>query len=219
MAMVAAGLRRRRPGNPADRAERSTGVVGDPSHLIRLVPAKGARDGSSPTVHLDPAAPRVGIERVPPDLRRLGFLDEAVLWGNPRRPPARAGRQALLVPALGLVPALAATVVGAVVGNALNRFTGGPQERQPLPGGRASEGMLNNPGSRVLRCGSVGPTRAPLGANFPLHGHLPNRLGSSGRLHGRFASPSHSGRRTAPAWRGCGRRSDHDQPPARRPRR
>jgi hypothetical protein len=67
----------------------------------------------------------VGIERVPPDLRRLGFLDEAVLWGNPRRPPARAGRQALLVPALGLVPALAATVVGAVVGNALNRFTGG----------------------------------------------------------------------------------------------
>jgi hypothetical protein len=37
--------------------------------------------------------------------------------------------------------------------------------------------MLNNPDSRALPCDSVGPTRAPLGANFPLHGHLPSRLG------------------------------------------
>ena len=27
-------------------------------------------------------APEWGIEPVPPDLRRLGFLDQAVLWGN-----------------------------------------------------------------------------------------------------------------------------------------
>ena len=64
-------------------------------------------------------APEWGIEPVPPELRRLGFLDQAVLWGNLGVSLLVLVAGALLVPALGLWPALAATVVGAVVGNAL----------------------------------------------------------------------------------------------------
>src|SRR5918995_1349138 len=64
-------------------------------------------------------APEWGIEPVPPGLRRLGFLDQAVLWGNLGVSLLVLVAGALLVPALGLWPALGATVVGAVAGNAL----------------------------------------------------------------------------------------------------
>src|ERR687897_531252 len=64
-------------------------------------------------------APEWGIEPVPPELRRLGFLDQAVLWGNLGVSLLVLVAGALLVPALGLWPALGATVVGAVAGNAL----------------------------------------------------------------------------------------------------
>ncbi|HZB59561.1 MAG TPA: putative hydroxymethylpyrimidine transporter CytX, partial [Actinomycetota bacterium] len=59
-------------------------------------------------------APEWGIEPVPPELRRLGFLDQAVLWGNLGVSLLVLVAGALLVPALGLWPALGATVVGAV---------------------------------------------------------------------------------------------------------
>ena len=56
-------------------------------------------------------APEWGIEPVPADLRRLGFLDQAVLWGNLGISLLVLVAGALLVPALGLWPALAATVM------------------------------------------------------------------------------------------------------------
>src|SRR4029453_2834284 len=63
--------------------------------------------------------PEWGIEPVPPDLRRLGFLNQAVLWANLGLSLLVLVAGALLVPALGVWPALAAPVVGAVIGNAL----------------------------------------------------------------------------------------------------
>src|ERR687895_521174 len=47
-------------------------------------------------------APEWGIEPVPPELRRLGFLDQAVLWGNLGVSLLVLVAGALLVPALGL---------------------------------------------------------------------------------------------------------------------
>src|SRR4030095_7166324 len=78
-------------------------------------------------------APEWGIEPVPPDLRRLGFLDQAVLWGNLGISLLVLVAGALLVPALGLWPALAATVVGAVVGNALLGLAAVPAAATGVP--------------------------------------------------------------------------------------
>src|SRR5215213_4803779 len=57
--------------------------------------------------------PEWGIEPVPPDQRRLGFLDQAVLWGNLGVSLLVLVAGALLVPALGLWPALAAVPAAA----------------------------------------------------------------------------------------------------------
>src|SRR5215216_738368 len=78
-------------------------------------------------------APEWGIEPVPPDLRRLGFLDQAVLWGNLGVSLLVLVAGALLVPALGLWPALAATVVGAVIGNALLGLAAVPAAATGVP--------------------------------------------------------------------------------------
>jgi purine-cytosine permease-like protein len=77
--------------------------------------------------------PEWGIEPVPPDLRRLGFLDQAVLWGNLGVSLLVLVAGALLVPALGLWPALAATVVGAVIGNALLGLAAVPAAATGVP--------------------------------------------------------------------------------------
>src|SRR6266511_5782590 len=77
VAMVAAGLRGGAQGSPAHRAERPTSAVGDPSNLIRVIPAKGA----AMAIRIR-RAPEWGIQPVPPELRKLGLLDQAVLWGN-----------------------------------------------------------------------------------------------------------------------------------------
>ena len=77
--------------------------------------------------------PEWGIEPVPPELRRLGFLDQAVLWGNLGVSLLVLVAGALLVPALGLWPALAATVVGAVVGNALLGLAAVPAAATGVP--------------------------------------------------------------------------------------
>ena len=78
-------------------------------------------------------APEWGIEPVPPELRRLGLLDQAVLWGNLGVSLLVLVAGALLVPALGLWPALAATVVGAVVGNALLGLAAVPAAATGVP--------------------------------------------------------------------------------------
>ena len=78
-------------------------------------------------------APEWGIEPVPPELRRLGFLDQAVLWGNLGVSLLVLVAGALLVPALGLWPALAATVVGAVVGNVLLGLAAVPAAATGVP--------------------------------------------------------------------------------------
>src|SRR5829696_8289373 len=77
--------------------------------------------------------PEWGIEPVPPDQRRLGFLDQAVLWGNLGVSLLVLVAGALLVPALGLWPALAATAVGAVVGNALLGLAAVPAAATGVP--------------------------------------------------------------------------------------
>src|SRR5215218_3121847 len=78
-------------------------------------------------------APEWGIEPVPPELRRLGFLDQAVLWGNLGVSLLVLVAGALLVPALGLWPALVATVVGAAVGNALLGLAAVPAAATGVP--------------------------------------------------------------------------------------
>jgi NCS1 family nucleobase:cation symporter-1 len=78
-------------------------------------------------------APEWGIEPVPPELRRLGLLDQAVLWGNLGVSLLVLVAGALLVPALGLWPALAATVTGALVGNALLGLAAVPAAETGVP--------------------------------------------------------------------------------------
>jgi nucleobase:cation symporter-1, NCS1 family len=78
-------------------------------------------------------APEWGIEPVPPELRRLGLLDQAVLWGNLGVSLLVLVAGALLVPALGLWQALAATVVGALVGNALLGLAAVPAAETGVP--------------------------------------------------------------------------------------
>src|ERR687889_688221 len=77
--------------------------------------------------------PEWGIEPVPPDQRRLGFLDQAVLWGNLGVSLLVLVAGALLVPALGLWQALAATVLGAAVGNALLGLAAVPAAETGVP--------------------------------------------------------------------------------------
>src|SRR4029450_5412849 len=85
--------------------------------------------------------PEWGIEPAPPDQRRLGFLDQAVLWGNLGISLLVLVAGALLVPALGLWPALAATVGGAVIGNALLALAAPARGR----GRRAGHGPVPGP--------------------------------------------------------------------------
>jgi nucleobase:cation symporter-1, NCS1 family len=74
-----------------------------------------------------------GIDPVPAERRVLGFFDQAVLWGNLGISLLVLVAGALLVPALGLWPALAATVVGAAVGNALLGLAAVPAAETGVP--------------------------------------------------------------------------------------
>jgi nucleobase:cation symporter-1, NCS1 family len=109
-------------------------VVGDPSNLIRVIPAKGAAMAAASQ---QPARvqrpPEWGIQPVPPELRVLGLLDQAVLWGNLGISLLVLVAGALLVPALGLWSALVATVVGAAIGNALLGLAAVPASETGVP--------------------------------------------------------------------------------------
>jgi putative hydroxymethylpyrimidine transporter CytX len=70
------------------------------------------------------APPEWGIEPVPAEARRLGFLDYAVLWGDLGVGLLVMAAGALLVPGLGLPQALLAIVVGTLLGNLLLAATG-----------------------------------------------------------------------------------------------
>src|SRR6266545_1519031 len=113
--MVAAGLRGGAQGSPAHRAERPTSAVGDPSNLIRVIPAKGAAmaTASQQPAHLQ-RPPEWGIQPVPRELRVLGFLDQAVLWGNLGISLLVLVAGALLVPPLGLRGSLLPTACNVV---------------------------------------------------------------------------------------------------------
>jgi putative hydroxymethylpyrimidine transporter CytX len=74
-----------------------------------------------------------GIDPVPAERRVLGFFDQAVLWGNLGISLLVLVAGALLVPALGLWPALAATVVGAAAGNALLGLAAVPAAETGVP--------------------------------------------------------------------------------------
>ncbi len=74
-----------------------------------------------------------GIEPVPPGARVLGFFDQAVLWGNLGISLLVLVAGATLVPALGLWPALAASVVGAAIGNALLGLAAVPAAETGVP--------------------------------------------------------------------------------------
>jgi NCS1 family nucleobase:cation symporter-1 len=77
--------------------------------------------------------PEWGIQPVPRERRVLGFLDQAVLWGNLGISLLVLVAGALLVPAMGLVPALLATVLGAAVGNALLGLAAVPAAETGVP--------------------------------------------------------------------------------------
>jgi nucleobase:cation symporter-1, NCS1 family len=83
-------------------------------------------------VHLQ-RPPEWGIQPVPPQQRVLGFLDQAVLWGNLGISLLVLVAGALLVPALGLWSALAATVLGAAIGNALLGLAAVPASQTGVP--------------------------------------------------------------------------------------
>jgi NCS1 family nucleobase:cation symporter-1 len=109
-------------------------VVGDPSNLIRVMPAKGGAvaAASQRAFHVHPP-PEWGIQPVPRERRVLGVLDQAVLWGNLGISLLVLVAGALLVPALGLVSALLATVLGAVVGNGLLGLAAVPAAATGVP--------------------------------------------------------------------------------------
>ncbi|HEY2958429.1 MAG TPA: cytosine permease [Actinomycetota bacterium] len=77
--------------------------------------------------------PEWGIDPVPPEQRVLGLLDQAALWGNLGISLLVLVAGALLVPALGLWPALAATLLGAVIGNALLGLAAVPAAETGVP--------------------------------------------------------------------------------------
>jgi nucleobase:cation symporter-1, NCS1 family len=87
---------------------------------------------SQQPVHLQ-RPPEWGIQPVPRELRVLGFLDQTVLWGNLGISLLVLVAGALLVPALGLWQALAATVVGAAIGNALLGLAAVPAAETGVP--------------------------------------------------------------------------------------
>jgi NCS1 family nucleobase:cation symporter-1 len=74
-----------------------------------------------------------GIDPVPAERRVLGCFDQAVLWGNLGISLLVLVAGALLVPALGLWPALAATVVGAAAGNVLLGLAAVPAAETGVP--------------------------------------------------------------------------------------
>jgi len=88
-------------------------------------------------VHEEPfrlhTTPEWGIDPVPPGRRVLGFLDQTVLWGNLGISLLVLVAGALLVPALGLWQALAATVIGAAAGNALLGLAAVPGAETGVP--------------------------------------------------------------------------------------
>jgi putative hydroxymethylpyrimidine transporter CytX len=90
----------------------------------------GAIRGEPPRLR---TPPEWGIDPVPSDWRVLGFLDQAVLWGNLGISLLVLVAGALLVPALGLWQALAATVLGAAIGNALLGLAAVPAAETGVP--------------------------------------------------------------------------------------
>src|SRR5439155_1668325 len=119
-----------------------------PSNLIWFVPAKGAKAVQD--------TPQWGIEPVPERLRVLGTLDTTLLWTN-----LGISLLVLVLPAyfdLPLRDALAATVVGGVIGNGMLAVTAliGADARVPTmvlqrgPLGR--RGSYVATGLNVLQC-------------------------------------------------------------------
>src|SRR5437762_10925960 len=83
---------------------------------------------------LEREAPVWGIRPVPPEHRRLGGLDFAVLWGDLSIGLLVILTGALLVPALGLAEALLAIAVGSLVGCIPLALVGAAGARDGVPG-------------------------------------------------------------------------------------
>jgi nucleobase:cation symporter-1, NCS1 family len=83
---------------------------------------------------LEREAPTWGIRPVPPEHRRLGGFDFAVLWGDLSIGLLVILTGALLVPALGLPTALLAIVVGSVLGCIPLAMVGVAGARMGVPG-------------------------------------------------------------------------------------
>jgi nucleobase:cation symporter-1, NCS1 family len=82
---------------------------------------------------LEREAPSWGIRPVPPEHRRLGGLDFAVLWGDLSIGLLVILTGALLVPALGLPQAMLAIAVGSVVGCIPLALVGSAGAREGVP--------------------------------------------------------------------------------------
>ncbi len=127
------------PGYSAATGESGgTGLRGgyharDPSNLIRVMPAEGGAM-STVTERLEREAPEWGVRPSPPEVRRLGGRDFAVLWGDLSIGLLVALTGAFLVPGLGLPTALLAIVVGSVLGCALLGAVGVAGAREGVPG-------------------------------------------------------------------------------------
>jgi putative hydroxymethylpyrimidine transporter CytX len=89
---------------------------------------------STVTERLQDEAVAWGVEPVPPEVRRLGGFDFAVLWGNLSIGLLVAITGALLVPALGLPMAVLAIVVGSALGCVLLGLVGVAGAREGVPG-------------------------------------------------------------------------------------
>ncbi len=83
---------------------------------------------------MEPSERSWGVTAVPERLRTFSFLDTAALWGNLGVSLLVLVAGALLVPALGLRDALAAIVVGSVLGCALLALAGLIGAERRLPG-------------------------------------------------------------------------------------
>src|SRR6266498_2816835 len=96
---------------------------------------------------LEREAPSWGIRPVPPDRRTLSGLDLAVLWGDLSVGLLVMVTGALLVPALGLGPALLAIAVGSALGCVPLALVALAGERERVPTMVLLRPMLGTRGS------------------------------------------------------------------------
>ncbi|HEX9236788.1 MAG TPA: cytosine permease, partial [Actinomycetota bacterium] len=125
---------------------------------------------------LEQEAPVWGVRPVPPEHRRLSGFDLGVLWGDLSIGLLVVLTGALLVPALGLPRALAAIVVGSVIGCVPLALVGLAGAREGVPGMVLFRPVLGLRGSYVPTILNIGQLIGWTGFEFWAMSLVANRM-------------------------------------------